>query len=365
MHMIPRSTRFCGVSALVLATACAAPMTQMGGISKDVVVAEQDKQQQFALRSQLDQQGHVDDVAFPLLRAAVPLCGGAVSRRAGIWFANAYVFPKDWTRAAWGIGLSDTVSVMHVAAGSGAERAGLKEGDRLIAIDGEPIAPGKRSVEALSKRIARLEESDSSAIRITYRRDSADAIVSVPLDSACNYSVIAQTSEVLNAWADGQNITVTSAMLRFVADDDELATVLSHEIAHNAMHHMQAKKKNALFGALLGAVADVAVAAGGYNTGGGFTKAGAEAGSTVFSQDFEREADYVGLYIMALADRPITKAPNLWRRMAAESPGSIKFASSHPTTAERFVRLEKWIAEIQQKQASGAPLRPEMKTPQL
>jgi len=54
------------------------------------------------------------------------------------------------------------------------------------------------------------------------------------------------------------------------------------------------------------------------------------------AEDFEREADYVGLYIMALDGWPIDSAPDLWRRMAAQSPGSIKFASSHPTTAERF-----------------------------
>ena len=51
------------------------------------------------------------------------------------------------------------------------------------------------------------------------------------------------------------------------------------------------------------------------------------------AEDFEREADYVGFYIMALDGWPIDSAPDLWRRMAAESPGSITFASSHPTTA--------------------------------
>jgi beta-barrel assembly-enhancing protease len=79
------------------------------------------------------------------------------------------------------------------------------------------------------------------------------------------------------------------------------------------------------------------------------------------AEDFEREADYVGFYIMALDGWPIDSAPDLWRRMAAESPGSITFASSHPTTAERFVRLEQWIDEIHKKQVAGEPLRPTMK----
>jgi hypothetical protein len=47
--------------------------------------------------------------------------------------------------------------------------------------------------------------------------------------------------------------------------------------------------------------------------------------------------------------------------MAAESPGSIKFASSHPTSTERFVRLGQYHSEIQAKRASGGVLTPNMK----
>jgi predicted Zn-dependent protease len=97
------------------------------------------------------------------------------------------------------------------------------------------------------------------------------------------------------------------------------------------------------------------------NTGGEFTKQGGAAGAMTYSQDFEREADYVGLYILARSGRPFANSPNFWRRMAQESPGSIKYASSHPTSAERFVRLEKVVAEIEGKQAQGAPLLPELK----
>lgn len=361
MHGIERVVGGVRVGALAVLAACAAPMTQMGSLSKDMVAAEQEKQQEFALRSQLQQQAHLTDVAFPLLRSGVPLCGKMVARRAGLSFANAWDYKKDWQPAARRIGLGDTVSVLHVAAGSGAERAGLKAGDRILAVDDEEVVFGQGGTEAVSKRLGKLEASDAPSVRITYLRDSTKATVEVPLDSACAFDVAAETDQVLNAWADGRNVVVTSAMMRFVGSDDELATVVAHEIAHNAMGHINAKKKNALFGALLGAVADVALAGGGYNSGGAFTREGAEAGAMVFSQDFEREADYVGLYIIALGGRPITEAPKLWRRMAAELPGNIKFASSHPTTAERFVRLEQWIAEIQGKEARGEPLRPEMK----
>jgi hypothetical protein len=49
--------------------------------------------------------------------------------------------------------------------------------------------------------------------------------------------------------------------------------------------------------------------------------------------------------------------------MAQESPGSIKYASTHPTSAERFIRLDRTAAEIRAKVDAGKPLLPEAKVP--
>src|SRR5581483_5808207 len=141
----------------------------------------------------------------------------------------------------------------------------------------------------------------------------AELSVTIAPDTLCKYNVVAVKSDVLNAWADGEKVVVTSAMLRFAADDDELAVVLSHEIAHNAMRHLDARIKNTMMGAIVGAILDVAVSTGGADTQWGYTRRLASAGSQAFSQDFEREADYVGLYILARAQRPYASAPDFWR----------------------------------------------------
>lgn len=202
-----------------------------------------------------------------------------------------------------------------------------------------------------------------TAVRAPEARPTTATVVPAQV---CAYNVAVARSDVLNAWADGRTVTVTTAMMRFAADDDELAVVLAHEIAHNAMRHRNAKMKNMVAGALLGAAADIAVAAaGGGNTGGEFARQGAEAGAAVFSQDFEREADYIGLYLLAWAGRSIDDAATLWRRMAIENPKRIRFAVTHPTTAERFVRLEQWRGEIEHKVASGAPLSPALRSGQV
>jgi hypothetical protein len=189
--------------------------------------------------------------------------------------------------------------------------------------------------------------------------------LAAPSEGVCPFGVIVQRDDALNAAADGSKIYIATAMLRF-ASDDELSAVLAHEIAHNAMRHRDAKVRNMIGGALLGAVADIAIAAaGGGNTGGRMTEEGAKAGAQAFSQDFEREADYVGLYILAWAGRPVENASAFWRRFAVENPTGIVFAKRHPTTAERFVRLEQWAREVNRKLASGEAFGPEMKDQRL
>ncbi len=86
-------------------------------------------------------------------------------------------------------------------------------------------------------------------------------------------------------------------------------------------------------------------------------------GASFHSSDFEREADYVGMYILARANRDLEAAPNVWRRMSTINPGAIAYESSHPSSAERFVRLTETIKEIERKRALGVALLPEMKEP--
>jgi hypothetical protein len=361
----------------MLAAACVPPTTQLGSVSDDDVRAEQLKQQQLVLRTDFEYQQRLDDVAYPLLKATVPLCKKGLGTMSGIRFANLHSFKKEYHAAARELGFTDTLSIVGVTKGSAADRAGVKAGDRILNIGGASAPLGRNAAlefvkrlsppTAGSKNVARLR---SEPVRLTMRRGTEGAsemgraseiALEIPADTVCLYNAVAIKDDVLNAWADGKNVVITSSMLRFTGTDDELAVVVAHEIAHNAMGHIDAKKKNATFGAILGAIVDIAAATQGVNTGGDFTNLGAEFGAMSFSQDFEREADYVGMYLLALANRPIAKAPDFWRRMAQESPGSIKFASSHPTTAERFVRLESAVAEIEKKRAAGEPLMPEMK----
>ncbi|MGH7515453.1 MAG: M48 family metalloprotease [Gemmatimonadales bacterium] len=340
---------------------CSAPRTQLAPLPEGAVEAEERKQLELALLDNERQQERLDSIGFPILASGTSLCTSDLGPRLSARFATAYDYGDDWRDAARrALGVDDTLSVLSVAPGGSASRAGLRAGDRVISVDGHRLAPGAEASEALSAALAESRKAEAQSVEFVLRRDGRDEPASVKLDRMCDYGSVVLQSDELNAYSDGKSIVFTSTMMRFV-NDDELRVVYSHEFAHNAMGHIKAKKKNSLFGALIGALGDIAMASRGINTGGYYTARGARAGAMSFSQDFEREADYVGLYAMALAQMNLEQAPSFWRHMAQADPKSIGLAYTHPTTAERFVRMEQAIAEIDHKRAAHLALAPEMK----
>ena len=366
--------RIASLLPLLLALACVAPSTQLERISPELIKAEQLKQQQLVITSSLAEQARLENIAYPMLRAAAPLCGKWTTTRSGVSVANIHAWKRDYHEAARALGFSDTLIITGIAAGSPAERSGLRVGDRLSGVAGVAAPIGRTATVEFAKLVSPRPASKgapplaSEPLRLAVRRGGGEMApgameLSVPPDTTCAYVASAVKDDMLNAWADGRQVVVTTAMMRFTGADDELAVVVAHEIAHNAMRHIDAKQKNATAGALFGAILDIAAATQGVNTGGDFANSGAAMGAMTYSQDFEREADYVGMYILARSGRAFANAPDFWRRMAQESPGSIKYASSHPTSAERFLRLERTVEEINSKQLSGEALLPGSKAP--
>jgi len=164
--------------------------------------------------------------------------------------------------------------------------------------------------------------------------------------------VILDQDKSINAFSDGKKVYITKGMLKF-AKPEEVTIILAHEIAHNIMGHISAKQKNQI----LGTIVDLAAAAGGIYTGGAI---GGMTGR-VHSQQFEREADYVGLYLMARAGYSIDHAANFWRKMALRFPNNIRgnIMATHPGSAQRFVILDKTAQEINYKRRTHQPLYPE------
>jgi len=362
MRIIVQTLHFVSIVILCLLVGCASPQTRAPSVSSVAAQKEAMAQKMLVVRSQLRTQNRLARIGHQVLVAGTEICSEEVRPAYGFLVLSESAFDKDLSDAVRAEGFDKSVKVSYLIPGSAAERSGLMAGDKIKKIgDWEVPQEENDSLEEALKKM-RPDDDAPQTLVLTVQRNESKLPINVESDLACNYPVLLGESNDLNAYADGENIIVNKGMERFAREDGELGLVISHELAHNAMGHISAKKTNILLGGAVGLLVDVglAVATAGAYSDSGFTRIGMNVGAGSYSVEFEQEADYVGMYILKRAGYDIAEAPEFWRRMAIEHPESIELRKSHPTTPERFVALETAIIEIDTKASAGKPLLPEM-----
>jgi hypothetical protein len=345
---------------VALLAACANTTTRPVEIDKKAEETEAALQRELAFEGMLEDELRIKKVAQPILLAATELCKEKTRFDTGATFTSMGAYGKEFEPTVTKfLGLTGyQLGLLHVVPGSPADMAGLKRGDRLISVNGYVIPDSKEAPAELGKRAAEFLKKPDPVVTVYARQSSGGwqtATASVTPIKACDFPAFLVMQESLNAYADGKAIAIFRGMLRF-ANDNELAIVIAHELAHNFMGHIEAGQRNNV----LGTIAEIIAGSRGIPTQGALGAAIALA----YSPAFESEADYVGLYVLARAGIEIKEAPKFWRRMAAANPAGISqrgMIASHPATSARFVALEKTVQEIEAKRATGQPLSPELK----
>lgn len=349
--------------ALLLASlllACANTTTRPVEIDKKAEEAEAQLQRELAFEGFLEDELRIKRVAQPILVSAAEQCKDKTRFDTGATFTSTSAYGKDFEPTVTKyLGLTGhQLGLLHVIPGSPADIAGLKRGDRLISVNDFVIPDTKEANFELAKRAQEWLKKPDPLVTVYARKTTSGvqtATATVTPVKACDFPAFLVMQESLNAYADGKAIAIFRGMLRF-ANDNELAIVIGHELAHNFMGHIEAGQRNNV----LGTIAEILAASRGIPTQGVL----GTAISLAYSPAFEAEADYVGLYVLARAGIDIKEAPKFWRRMAAANPGGISqrgMIASHPATSARFVALEKTVHEIAAKRAAGLPLNPELK----
>lgn len=161
---------------------------------------------------------------------------------------------------------------------------------------------------------------------------------------------------VINAWAmPGGKIAFYTGILPIAQNQNGIATIMGHEVAHALANHGQQRMSAGLVQQSLGAVGALALSSNERNMET-FMLAygiGSQVGIMLpFSRNHETEADEIGLKLMAIAGYNPDEGAELWKRMGAASGGSStpQFMSTHPSTDSRVKNLEKQ-AEVARKEA--------------
>jgi beta-barrel assembly-enhancing protease len=184
----------------------------------------------------------VAEVGWRLLTANRELCTRRAPMSGVVLYTAAQFGPEYRAAVARLYDVAELVSIGAVVPDSAAARAGLKIGDRLIAIDGRALPstlPGPRaSFDAIADAVARLDRAlASGGAMLTVERDGSRRELRFAGDPACASFVQVVPSDEKNAFADGKVVSLTTGAVAFARSADELAALAAHEIAHNVLHH--------------------------------------------------------------------------------------------------------------------------------
>ncbi len=312
------------------------------------------------LRDTKTRHARLIDLAYPIRRAGVQLSEDEqVTIDFGFYsvgFESLEIYDEPYKREV--VLEEDNIkntngyskSVWHVASGSPAERAGMRAGDRIVAVHNESFVSSK---DFWSK----VQPDDEGKLSFVIKRDADNTYLTVKFapERLSKYEIEYSDLDHFNAYADGEKMYIMKGLMDFVESDRELQYIIAHELAHNIERHVDKMLTNAALGGLFGLALDALIAGKAGIKAGGLRNAGAKIGVEAYSKNFEREADYLALYLLANAGIPIDGIADFWRKMSVFGLGYNK---THPSNPERFINLEAIEKEIRQKKTFGWVLVP-------
>ncbi|MBZ9559552.1 MULTISPECIES: M48 family metallopeptidase [unclassified Modicisalibacter] len=186
--------------------------------------------------------------------------------------------------------------------------------------------------------------------------------ITAQVDNGENWEVKVFKDDSANAFAlPGGHIGVNTGILKVAKNQDQLATVLGHEVSHVLAHH--ANERVSTQAATQTGLSVLQSAAGLDSQGGqqvmGLLGMGAKYGVLMpFSRKQESEADNLGLDLMARAGFDPRESIELWQNMSAASQGQPPaWMSTHPSHGQRIDGLDAQMNQAlelyQQARAAG------------
>jgi len=166
--------------------------------------------------------------------------------------------------------------------------------------------------------------------------------------------ILINDPKTLNAWCmPGGKIAVYSGILEVTKDENGLAAVMGHEIAHAVAKHSLERASASLAISVGSIAADIAL-------GGAISRTRSQVGQATgmdivqlgimnpFGRHQESEADYLGIIFANLAGYDPAGAVQLWERMQERMKGKEppQFLSTHPSSGTRINELRLQIHKV-------------------
>jgi metalloendopeptidase OMA1, mitochondrial len=196
------------------------------------------------------------------------------------------------------------------------------------------------------------KERNAQLRRVGERLQQAVPIWDMP---DADWEFVVFDSPDINAFAmAGGKVGVFMGLFKIVDNDDQLASVIGHEIAHVTAKHVHEQLSQQLLmqtGGMLGGIALMGTGAG-YLTEAAIMNVyglGTAASSFAFDRKKEKEADHIGLIYMARAGYDPEEAIKVLDKLEQETAGmagsTTSWTSTHPSNPERIAAIQAAMPE--------------------
>ena len=337
---------------------CAQPQSTLPIYDEQLSSEEQKIQSQLFAESWLNAYVDLSEIGYRILFGAADLC--LIEDQIydiGIDVATKYSGPENIREEIEIIlDLDENLSVVVVGQDTPASEAGFLRGDKIIKIDNETAPFGESATAEFYKL---MKHDYARAYDFVVKREGQEIPINIKTSKRCRFNhTVDFDNNTFNAFADGDNMYFSLRITKWLLQEElGAAIVYAHELGHNANRHIDDKKTNATVGMSVGLLAGILLG-GDIGQTQDLMDMGGQIGANQYSVAYENEADYLSLYALALSGYNIENAINFWRRFAVEVPNSIYSSTTHPSTSERFIRMEAAIQEIQKKIINGDILLP-------
>lgn len=218
--------------------------------------------------------------------------------------------------------------ILTVLDDSAAGDAGLIAGDVLLAINDQPLFPAEAPIAARAERARVRNMIDShlasGPVQLRIHRAGSEQRVRLDAPRGCPARVRLARSARATAVADGDEVVVTTGLLREVRSDDELAAIIGHEAAHITLRHADRLRRQGV-------------------PRGFLRELGANASRVLAT---EEEADRLGIKLGWAAGFDMNAAIPFWRRFYAKYDAPRLFRT-HPNLAARERIIRETLAELE------------------
>ncbi len=196
-------------------------------------------------------------------------------------------------------------------------------------------------------KLSRDKEKVEQLRRVGERLRAAIPIWDMP---DADWEFVVFDDKGVNAFAmAGGKVGVLSGLFKIISNDDQLASVLGHEIAHVTAKHVHESFSRALAletVGMVGGIAAMGTGLSGYATESlmSIYGLGANVGQFAFDRAKEKEADHIGMIYMARAGYNPEECAKVLEKLeeletAEQTAAKANWTSTHPPNPERVAAL--------------------------